>query len=435
MRVRITIAAFAALLLAVPVGAAAPPPRKPVDAPFDPAAAPPEPYTTAAGLVGAGSAPRLGGPLAALANVCAGEDPLLRAWNLNWPFANRHNRRLLGAATLFLNGAYGGAAMPTAVASLPQLAGLAAGDQANCWRLIDTDRVRPIPREVLALVKDGTRFTVGTREVDAYAEVLTLAHFTSPEAFAKAARRDVTYANLFNDPDDYRGQVVRLGGRVRRILRSAPLPEAAAEGVGDLFEAWVFNEEFGPYPYVIVFTDWPAGLPRSLIGKERIDRKIELRFDGYFYKKFRYKAKDSREKTAREAPLLIGHSPVVLAAPAGAEPASVSDWAQPLLYVFLGLIAAVVFAVVALTYWFRRSDSRVRERLLRALSPDGLVLPPPDAVPVAPTAGAPARPHAADRQTAPAAPPVYPAARGRDLPAPGGGPKGTPPDPDEDAGA
>src|SRR5262249_61984808 len=87
------------------------------------------------------------------------------------------------------------------------------------------------------LVQDGTGFTTGTLDAVAYAGALVLANYPSHEAFRRGAAREVTYAHLFNEPAEYRGQVVRLKGRLRRVNALKPPPEAAAEGVGALYEA------------------------------------------------------------------------------------------------------------------------------------------------------------------------------------------------------
>src|SRR5262249_28697678 len=54
-------------------------------------------------------------------------------------------------------------------------------------------------------------------EVKAYCLALTTAHATSSEAFANSARRDLTYAHLFEEPEKYRGEVVHYQGRLKRV--------------------------------------------------------------------------------------------------------------------------------------------------------------------------------------------------------------------------
>jgi hypothetical protein len=100
---------------------------------------------------------------------------------------------------------------------------------------------------------------------------------------------------------------------------------------------------------------------------------VEVGFDGYFYKKFRYKAVDSREHTARDAPVFIGHTLALRSRPAAAEPEE--SWGHQVMGVFLGVVGLAVVVVVGLTWWYRRADARVRRRLLASRRTE-LVLPP-----------------------------------------------------------
>ncbi len=175
----------------------------------------------------------------------------------------------------------------------------------------DTDRFHALPKQWLDAFTDGKAIGVGGLEAEKYSQVLTLANYTSAAAFKKAMRPNITYTHIFNDPDVYRGKVVRIEGKLKRINRFPVPPEAAEEGVNDLFEAWVFSEYLGSNPYCVVFTEWPADLPRELLGKDSIPGTYRVVMDGYFLKKFRYQARDGR-KTQRDAPLIMGHTLIVV---------------------------------------------------------------------------------------------------------------------------
>jgi hypothetical protein len=257
---------------------------------------------------------------------------------------------------------------------------LQAGDHLRCWQLLDTDVVRPFPRPFKdpGLIRDGRQIPVGTPETKAYADVLVMAHYTSAASFLRAGRQDLAYEHLFGNPKRFRGEVVRIEGRLRRIRWHAEdqlPPEAQAEGVTDLYSAWVFSDQSSNNPYRIVFTVLPDGFDRKLLGKEKIDPPLQVRFAGYFFKKWRYTAEDSRPGTAREAPMLIGRSLTVLPAPP-APPDDPENRSGVLLTLFVGLLALTAVVVVGLTYWFRHTDDRVRRRLLAA-RPDGFVTPTP----------------------------------------------------------
>ncbi len=334
-----------------------------------------EPAPLAALGVGASAAPQ-SGPWGVLSTVYAGAGPEARAWALEGVLSTRAGREQVGAATLFLTG-FGGRAAPPA-----ELALLQAGDGLGCWELLDTDRLRPFPAAFKdGRIQDGKDIGVGTPETAAYAEVLALANYTSDRAFRRAAARDVTYYNLFTDPATYRGDVVRIDGRLRRLLRWKPPPEAAARGVNDLYEAWLFNDDAGyGNPFCAVFTELPPGLaPR-----DKFEPPVPVSFAGYFFKKFRYRAPD---KKWRDAPLLIGHTLVLgaggpAAAGGNGTAAAGDNWSEHLGLLFLGVVAATVCVVVALTWWFRRADVRVHRRLLAARGAHEFVPPPAD-VPLA----------------------------------------------------
>jgi hypothetical protein len=370
-----TVALCALALLAPPL-----PAQPPADNPrplFNPLGLA-QPAPLGALGVGASAAPQ-SGPWGVLSTVYAGAGPEAQAWGLEGVLSTRPGREQLGAATLFLTG-FGGRAAPPAA-----LAVLQAGDGLGCWELLDTDRLRPFPEAFKdGRIQDGKDIGVGTPETAAYAEVLTLAHYTSDRAFRRAARSDVLYYNLFNEPAQYRGDVVRVEGRLRRLLRWKPPPEAAARGVNNLYEAWLFNDDSGyGNPFCAVFTELPPGLtPR-----DKFEPAQPVSFAGYFFKKFRYQGPD---KKWRDAPLLIGHTLTVRAAGAGPAAEAGDNWAEHLGLIFLGVVATTVCVVVALTWWFRRSDVRVRRRLLAARGAHEFVPPPPDvavAQPVEPAAG------------------------------------------------
>jgi hypothetical protein len=367
----LALGVFVALFVSSLAPAAAPPPRLP-EAPAPGPLFPPEevhinPLKLSVAAFGASAQP-ITGRVASLAALFAGETH--KAWNLDGPLTNRYSRISVGAATLVL----GGFGPSAGTVALTELANLGAGHYLDCWALLDTDQFRRLPNEWLEAVSDGKAIPVGGVEAEIYARVVTRANYTSSAAFARAARKEVTYTHVYSEPDRYRGVVVHVEGRLLRVNRYDPPHEATDAGVNDLYEAWVFNEQLGANPYCIVFTEWPADLPRDLLGEPKIGQVIKVSINGYFFKKFRYKAND-RHSTQREAPLVIGHGLVVLSMDANGR-SGAAIWMSTFVWVFAGILGALVAGVVALTFWYRRSDDRVRRRIL-ARMPE-FALPPPD---------------------------------------------------------
>jgi hypothetical protein len=400
------LAALAALL--VPAPSPAQPPAEagkalPPDAPLFRNDARPEAVSLAALATGAGFATG-SGPWCCLVAVRAGAHPLFDAWDLNGPLTTRPGRILLGAETLFLGGFAPAPGWPT---GLGQLAVLQAGDDLHCWTLIDTDQFRPLPPWILerGRIRDGTDLAEGALEIPAYEEIVTQAYYTAPLAFRKAARRDLTYAQIFADPATYRGQPVHIEGLLRMLSREKPSLECRANGVSNLYEAWILNEGTREF-FCFLSVELPPALKPYLgeEGKKKI-KQTDLRVsaDGYFYKKFRYKAIDSKGNTARDAPVFIGHS---LDCTPGDERTESDEWGHSIMAMFIGIVGFAVAVIVGLTWWFRHNDRRVRGRVMAAR--DAGFVPPDEASRAEEVSRERERPEAsaADRTAPVAAPPA-----------------------------
>jgi hypothetical protein len=431
------LAVVAALLCALPVFPVAPPPKPAVPGPpglFEVPEFQTDPVRMAMSVIGAGASPT--GGWAGAGVLYVGEHPRVNAWKLDGPLTNQYSRIALGASTAVLAGFRGDLFGTSAIV---QLATLKAGDHAFCWALRDTDRFHALPKEWLAAFADEKGIPEGGLEAEIYCKVLELANYTSAAAFKRAVRTDITYSHVFNDPDDYRGEVMHVEGKLKRVNRYKPPWDAAQKGVNDVYVGWVFSEYLGSNPYRVIFTEWPADLPRDLLGKESIPGDYKVAMDGYFVKKYRYPARmNSGRGTDRDAPLLIGHSLIYVGRTTAGTGES-SAWLNNLVYGIVGVFGSLLAAVVGLTWWFRRTDQRVRRQIL-AIHSQEFVLPPPDALPVAPPVAPPAqRAAAAGRPLTPRI--TFPAGKAHrfiEPPSSGeGGKRGSAdkPPPDEGAGA
>jgi hypothetical protein len=176
------------------------------------------------------------------------------------------------------------------------------------------------------------------------------------------------------EPRKYRGEVVHVEGHVRRVRRFDPPMMAEQAGVRDLYEGWLFDKAYGANPICLVFTELPEGLSIA----EKMDQPVT--FDGYFFKKYRYQAADGKAE-GREAPLLIGNTPVLTAAPVAAAAPADTGWSTSLLIGFMALVLVSVGLLLGLIWWFRRGDRQVRSRIARATAPT-FAEPVPSALPV-----------------------------------------------------
>ncbi|MBI5758843.1 MAG: hypothetical protein HZA46_10035 [Planctomycetales bacterium] len=154
-----------------------------------------------------------------------------------------------------------------------------------------------LPDDLFANVSES-RIGIRQDERDAYFTVLAQARDLPLETLEHAARRDLGYVELFNDPESYRGEVIAVAGQLRRLMPVTA--EDNSHGFETLYEGWLFTDDSGANPYRIVF----SRLPEGLMTGERI--RAFVRFSGYFFKRTGYQNKAG---DLHAAPLLLGKSP------------------------------------------------------------------------------------------------------------------------------
>ena len=127
----------------------------------------------------------------------------------------------------------------------------------------------------------------------------------------------------------------------------------------------------------IVFTELPPGLKPA----DKMD--VPIGFSGYFFKKFRYTAQDTKEtKKDRLAPLLIGRTVTLTpaAAPEAVDgPEKDTNWPVWLGPIFFGGVGLTVGLLFSLGFWYRSGDRHVRGRVYAARYND--FIPPPPYAP------------------------------------------------------
>lgn len=232
------------------------------------------------------------------------------------------------------------------------------GHQMGIYQVVDPKKVLPLPDFLLDQVRD--REPIGEGDFGAYLLAVTQAGRREFSAFWEAgkANQDLTRGDLMNRPAQVRGKVVRGEGVVRRIRKLEPLAEAVQQGVGELYECWIFQDLYGANPICVVTTRLGPGL----VPGEDISRKV--RFAGYFLKPYRYAAAQTVQgrPVARESPLIIG--PELLGIPEPRqENQSMGNWPQELIGIILGVFAVALALVWGMTWWMRSGDNQVRKRL------------------------------------------------------------------------
>jgi hypothetical protein len=154
----------------------------------------------------------------------------------------------------------------------------------------------------------------------------------------------VTFRELWDHPEGYKGHRVRVEGRVERRFR-----QAAYGTFPPLVEAWAVNPAGDPFCLVFPDSKETDAAPGA-----------SVRFEGVFLRQVRYQGGD----TARLAPLIVGdRAPAVTAAAPKPGPSGLVSgrWAWDgfsRLDWELGLAAAVVVALVLARQHLRRAPRR-----------------------------------------------------------------------------
>lgn len=202
------------------------------------------------------------------------------------------------------------------------------------------------PRD-LGRPEDGVGLTY--RELDAYYAVLAKAAKVPPRKLRRIARNDVSYTMLMDSPDEYRGAVVSLEGRLGSLKR---LPGTRRElGLGTLYEAWIVTPASARDPYRVVISELPDGL----VPQDLYETPPHVRAVGYFFKVQNYAVNEQRDHLA---PLLLAKR---------IEPVPAEELQSPGLGIAPWVIGAALAlgAVLAFTMWrFSAGDRQfARERL------------------------------------------------------------------------
>ncbi len=203
--------------------------------------------------------------------------------------------------------------------------------------------VRP---ELLAKVRDNTIWRGA--EHDAFFHLLQLLRQTPEKQLWAKAQRNVSFVQLFRQPEVYRGRLVYLRGRVRRaVWENAPPNKYGIER----FALLVLQTDDHPMdPTLVYVLELPPGFSPGL----EIDEPVEL--VGFFYKRKAYLAQD----TLRTAPLVLAKT-FRWRPPRAAAPAEEFPW-QTLLG-FAAAAAVVALAVVLMAWKSRPPGARPRIQL------------------------------------------------------------------------
>lgn len=203
--------------------------------------------------------------------------------------------------------------------------------------------------------------TMGIREAELpiYHRTLALARLTAASDQAQQAVT-VSYGVLMTEPWKYRGKLISITGRVRRLL---PINASAnPDGISQLYDAWIFTPDSGSSPYHVVCSSIPEGIePAEMFNKD----PPEVTLRGFFFKRQGYAANgnEDEEVALASAPLLLA-SGFDLVPVLQTQTRDVASEMVPWLWWF----ALGIGAVLALLFWnFAASDWAFRHTRTHAL--------------------------------------------------------------------
>jgi len=193
-------------------------------------------------------------------------------------------------------------------------------------------------------IRDDTPF--GGDDHDAWSNLLDVLNRTDAKQLEDyAADRKATYAQLFWQPKQYRGQLVTVHGVVRRVEHLKSVPKNNA-GIESYYRICVFPKDNPSMPVVVMCLELPQGFPVGM----KVEEQVELA--GFFFKRWAHLSPD----TIRVSPTLLAKTlrwqrrPVM---PREAEP--VDTWGLA-----LGIGGALLLTVVLISYVYFRTHRRVK---------------------------------------------------------------------------
>lgn len=159
----------------------------------------------------------------------------------------------------------------------------------------DSDDDLTAPRGALAAVRDDTVFR--SADGPAWFAIWKLLAEEAASGGAAPRGRAVTFAQLFEQPDAFRGRRVRFEGTIRRLQEV----EAPANDIGleRTWQAWIEPAGGPPSPIVVYFLSVPPEVPVGM----RVH--VPVIVDGVFFKRWAYQATDA----IRLAPLVMSAAP------------------------------------------------------------------------------------------------------------------------------
>ena len=206
--------------------------------------------------------------------------------------------------------------------------------------------------DYLSAVRDDTVFPA--IESDGWFHLFALLERTPNEELLKATEGPVTYLQLDQQPNEYRGHLVTVQG-IARAAKLVVAPENAF-AVKQYYQLWLQPDRGTGELLVLYCLELPQGFP---IGPEI---EAECTATGFFFKRWAYQSQGG----ITTAPLVIAKT-LAWQPPPPAEPAAEQPLSEQLL---TAIAAALALAVVVLVFVVRRNWHGTRRVATKAERPD-----------------------------------------------------------------
>ncbi len=217
-------------------------------------------------------------------------------------------------------------------------------------------------------------------EANAWFRMLEDLQQTDQQALAELEVPRVGFRQLFKQPDEYRGRLVRIRGEAKRAYHlQAPGNIAGIEG----YYKFIVFPAGGPSSPVMVYAlELPEGFPEVKdldVDKEVTDfDEMSVEFTGYFFKRTAYQAGDG----TRVAPLILAKQPTWTPKVAEGDPPLPNLWLLGTAVIGMALLGTGIAAFVMARHGATPAQqyaatSRAKPQQFAALQDEELA-PPPD---------------------------------------------------------
>lgn len=208
-------------------------------------------------------------------------------------------------------------------------------------------------RLTLDLVEDDTTFRPAEREI--WFHLLAQLHERPKDQLGNRAPEDVVYLQMYKQPDDYRGRLVRFRGVAKMGYRyDAPKNYLGIEE----YNVLVIDPDGEPDSPIIVYTlDLPEGFPAlKHRDKDRATTKLheDVEITGYFFKRFAYQAPAGTYTT----PQVIARSPAWVPRRTLAEVTGRDKWTPTHVAAIVAIAAVGAALTMAFIVWRIRRDTQ-----------------------------------------------------------------------------